>query len=84
MAPDDRAAHVLASAAILIAFPAVEVQSPADYAGWYVDGGCDSTPLRPAVALGADHLVVIAAHATRYPARTTCQATNRTWRIRQP
>lgn len=60
--------QVLASSAIPVAFPPVEVSSPGGFEGWYLDGGIRlNAPLRPAVALGADHLIVIAAHPTRYP-----------------
>jgi len=48
-------AHVLASAAIPLVFPPVEVDG-----AWFVDGGLgQQTPLRPALRLGVDRLLVI-------------------------
>lgn len=59
--------HVIASSAIPMAFPAVRVDQPDDVRGWYSDGGTRlNAPLRPAVQLGADRLVVVAAHAVEY------------------
>jgi NTE family protein len=57
---------VLASAAIPAAFPAVEVSDPPGARGWYFDGGTRlNTPIKPALKLGATHLIVIALHSPR-------------------
>jgi NTE family protein len=62
------AEHVLASAAIPVAFPPVRVTAPASAAGWYFDGGVRlNTPLKPALALGAEALVVVATHPSSLP-----------------
>lgn len=61
--------HVIASSAIPMAFPAVWLDEPGQVRGWYSDGGTRlNAPLRPAVQLGADRVVVIAAHAVEYGA----------------
>ncbi len=61
--------HVRASAAIPALFGAIEITEPPAAAGWYCDGGIRlNAPLKPALALGADRVVVIALNSSRTPA----------------
>jgi NTE family protein len=58
--------HVLASAAIPGASPAVEIHQPSEFAGWYSDGGVRlNAPLKPALELGAERVVVIGLNSSR-------------------
>jgi NTE family protein len=53
--------HLRASAAIPAAFPAVHIRAPARARGWYFDGGTRlNTPIKPAIALGAEKVIVVA------------------------
>ncbi len=52
--------HLMASSAFPLAFPAQWVEGVAE--GWYIDGGIHlNTPLKPAIDLGADRILVIGA-----------------------
>jgi NTE family protein len=63
-----RPEHVLASAAIPLLFPPVEVTEPVASRDWYCDGGLRlNTPLKPAIALGADAMIVVATSPAEYP-----------------
>jgi NTE family protein len=67
--------HILASAAIPAAFPAVEITEPSDARGWYSDGGVRlNAPLKPALELGADRVVVIGLNSSRTPSAETTHA----------
>jgi NTE family protein len=61
--------HIRASAAIPILFPPVRVDTPVAARGWYVDGGTRlNTPIKPALDLGVERLVVIGTEAVGEPA----------------
>ena len=52
--------HVRASAAIPLLFPPVEVTRPRAARDHYIDGGTRlNTPIKPALALGADRVIVV-------------------------
>ncbi len=56
--------HVRASAAIPVAFPGVEVEK----GEWYFDGGTRlNTPIKPALALGAERVIVLGLNSVRAP-----------------
>jgi NTE family protein len=56
--------HVRGSSAIPVLFPAVRVEAPARARGWYYDGGTRlNTPIKPALDLGADRVIVVATHS---------------------
>ncbi len=60
--------HVGASAAIPLLWPPVKVEEPERARGWYVDGGTRlNTPIKPALDLGADRLVVVAVDSIAGP-----------------
>lgn len=62
--------HVRASAAIPILFPPVRVEKPKEARGWYVDGGTRlNTPIKPALDLGADRIVVVATDSIAEPSK---------------
>lgn len=53
--------HLMASAAIPVVFSPIWVDGPAATRGWYLDGGIRlNVPIKPAVALGAERVVVVA------------------------
>ena len=56
-----RSSHVMASAAIPVAFRPVHIDAPTRHQGWYIDGGVKlNAPIKPALSLGADRVVVVA------------------------
>jgi NTE family protein len=60
--------HILASAAIPLAFPPVGVPGESGGIGYYTDGGVRlNTPIAPALDLDATRLVIVSSHATAYP-----------------
>jgi NTE family protein len=55
--------HVMASAAIPLAFPPVRLPDDGPLGDWHFDGGVRlNAPVKPALDLGADHLLVVATH----------------------
>ncbi|WP_218157759.1 patatin-like phospholipase family protein [Saccharopolyspora shandongensis] len=56
--------HLRASAALPVLFPPVRIEFLAEAHGWYVDGGTRlNTPIKPALDLGADRIVVVGTDA---------------------
>ncbi len=61
--------HVMASAAIPVLFPPIRVTTPESAMGWYLDGGVRmNAPVKPAITLGVDKLIIIASDPLETPA----------------
>jgi NTE family protein len=61
--------HIRASAAIPLLFPAVQVRSPAEARGFYVDGATRlNSPIKPAIDLGCDRVIVVGFEPVTAPA----------------
>jgi NTE family protein len=71
-----RSEHVVASSAIPAMFRPVHITEPAALEGWYFDGGVRlNTPIKPALELGADRVVVVATTPDPdLPNRPSCTA----------
>jgi NTE family protein len=75
-APVDRfgVEHVLASAAIPIVFPPIEIETGADTSEWFVDGGLRlNTPIKPAIELGATRIAIVSTDPATHAASLTPQ-----------
>jgi len=56
-----RSSHVMASAAIPVAFRPIYIDQPSERTGWYLDGGVKlNAPIKPSISLLADRIVVVA------------------------
>ena len=64
-----RVEHIRASGSVQALAAATEVRHPADLAGWYGDGAARlNTPIKPALELGADRVVVVGLDPVAPPA----------------
>ncbi len=64
--------HVLASAAVPVAFRPVHIDEPEEARGWYLDGGVRmNAPIKPAIELGADRVVIVGTDPLAGPDRGT-------------
>ncbi len=59
--------HVLASAAIPTLFPPIDIVTADGRSEWFVDGGLRlNTPIKPALELGVDRVLIVAADPARH------------------
>jgi NTE family protein len=64
--------HIVASSSMPAIFPAVGIESPPEARDWYLDGGLRlNTPIKPALSLGAERVVIIATAPALPPAPAT-------------
>jgi NTE family protein len=70
--------HVLASSSIPIFFPPTRVSRPKEAEGWYWDGGTRlNTPIRPALSIGVDSLVIVGTDPPLHPSAREGEDTRR-------
>ena len=61
--------HVVASSSIPVVFPPKRILEPREARGWYWDGGTRlNTPIRPALSIGVDRLLIVGSDPPRHPA----------------